>query len=127
MKTKGIPKEIKEKVESIVTQYNKKKFKKNDCYYEARFKGRYLYLYRCDYGKIGPICRLTFNGKMDNWDFAIFKWSNEMYDPHEWMFPGSGLVDGTIEGAMNAGLKAYPVSEGFDDILSIMNELFGFK
>jgi len=46
---------------------------------------------------------------MNGWDFAIFKWSSETYDPNEWMFPGSGLVDGTVEGAMRAGLEAYPV------------------
>jgi len=46
---------------------------------------------------------------MDAWEFAIFKWSSERYDPEEWMFPGSEWVDGTIEGAMKAGLQAYPV------------------
>jgi hypothetical protein len=52
---------------------------------------------------------LKIYGKMDDWDFAIFRWSSETYDPEEWMFPGSELVDGTIEGAMLAGLEAYPV------------------
>jgi hypothetical protein len=46
---------------------------------------------------------------MNDWGFAIFKWSSERYDPDEWMFPGSELLDGTIEGAMKAGLQAYPV------------------
>jgi hypothetical protein len=46
---------------------------------------------------------------MNGWDFAIFKWSTETYDPDEWMFPGSDLVDGTVEGAMRAGLEAYQV------------------
>ncbi len=45
---------------------------------------------------------------MDNWEFAIFKWSTETYDSDEWMFPGSGEIDGTVEGAMMAGLQAYP-------------------
>ena len=48
-------------------------------------------------------------GKMDNREFAIFKWSSERYDPEEWFFPGSEYVDGTIEGAMKAGIEAYPV------------------
>jgi len=46
---------------------------------------------------------------MNNWEFAIFKWSSERYDPDEWIFPGLEYVDGTIEGAMMAGLYAYPV------------------
>ena len=28
----------------------------------------------------------------------------------EWMFPGNQYLDGTIEGAMKAGLEAYPVN-----------------
>lgn len=46
---------------------------------------------------------------MENWDFPIFKWGAEEYDPEEFMFQGSEAVDGTIEGAMIAGLKACPV------------------
>ncbi len=30
------------------------------------------------------------------------------YDPDEWFFPGSESVDGTVAGAMKAGLAAYP-------------------
>lgn len=45
---------------------------------------------------------------MDNWEFAIYKYSKDRYDPDEWMFPGSGHVDGTVEGAMKAGIEAYP-------------------
>ena len=45
---------------------------------------------------------------MGDWEFAIFKYSDGNYDADEWMFPGSEHVDGTIEGAMRAGLEAYP-------------------
>ena len=45
---------------------------------------------------------------MDGWEFAIYKHSSERYDPDEWFFPGAGNVDGTVEGAMEAGLEAYP-------------------
>jgi hypothetical protein len=44
---------------------------------------------------------------MSAWKFAIYKYSKNNYDPHEWMFPGYDRVDGTIEGAMYAGLEAY--------------------
>jgi len=36
------------------------------------------------------------------------KYSDERYDPDEWMFPGAESLDGTIEGALKAGLEAYP-------------------
>jgi hypothetical protein len=45
---------------------------------------------------------------MGDWEFAIFKYSDGNYDADEWMFPASEHVDGTIEGAMRAGLEAYP-------------------
>ena len=108
MKQKAIPDDVKEETLDSIEEFNKGSGR-DDCYYQARFRGRYLYLDRCDYGTLGPVCRLTYTGKMDDWQFAIFKWSTETYDAHEWMFPGSGEVDGTVEGAMKAGLQAYPV------------------
>lgn len=108
MKSKAIPYDVREEVKKVVEQFNQKTFSGKNCFYEARFEGKYLFLDRCDYGNIGPICRLTYTGKMNDWKFAIFKWSTETYDANEWMFPGSGYVDGTVEGAMKAGLEAYP-------------------
>jgi len=104
----SIPDEVKHGVEAIVQRFNRENSGRDDCYYEARFQGPYCYLYRADYGRLGPICRLTYTGTMDRWEFAIFKWSSERYDPNEWTFGGSDLVDGTVEGAMRAGLEAYP-------------------
>jgi len=108
MKTKGIPKDVKERAIEIIEAFNEKTFRGDGCYYQARFKGRYLYLDRCDYGNVGPICRLTYAGNIGDWEFAIFKWSTEAYDAEEWMFPGGDFVDGTIKGAMKAGIEAYP-------------------
>jgi hypothetical protein len=108
-KEKGIPDDVREEVSGIVERFNRKHSRRSGCFYAARFQGKFLYLDRSDYGNIGPICRLKYTRRMDAWEFAIFKWSSETYDPHEWMFPGSELVDGTVEGAMKAGLEAYPV------------------
>ena len=55
------------------------------------------------------MARLKYTGDIKKWDFAIFKWSTESYDPDERFFPGVQYVDGTIEGAMKAGLAAYPI------------------
>lgn len=105
----AIPEEVQLEVEAAVKSFNRTNFRRGDCYYEARFKGKHCYLDRSDYGSVGPVCRLTYTGSMNKWQFAIFKWSSETYDPDEWMFPGSELVDGTVRGAMRAGLEAYPV------------------
>jgi hypothetical protein len=108
MTTKRIPDKVKAQVNESIARFNERS-SDPACYYVARFRGSYLYLDRSDFGQVGPICRLKYTGDMNNWEFAIFKWSTERYDPDEWFFPGSEYVDGTVEGAMMAGLHAYPV------------------
>ena len=108
MSKKSIPDDIKKQVEEIVQNFNNKVVGSQDHYYNTRYKGNYLYLDRKDYGQNGPICRLKYNGDISDWDFAIYKYSSERYDPDEWFFPGAEEVDGTIEGAMKAGNEAYP-------------------
>jgi hypothetical protein len=107
MATKRIPEEVKQQVEGIVNRFNQT-IQDRDCFYVPRYKGSYLYLDRNDYGRVGQICRLKYTGSLTNWEFAIFKYSDERYDAEDWFFPGSESVDGTIEGAMRAGLEAYP-------------------
>lgn len=115
-----IPPEIQDEVQKLIDDFNKKNFKTPPAMralfgnkvkpgYSARFKGKYLYLDCDEFGKPSPICRLTWNGKMDNWDFAIYKYSDNCYDAEEWFFPGAEEVDGTVTGAMKAGMKAYPM------------------
>jgi hypothetical protein len=105
MARKTLPKEVKQQVEEIVQRFNKKL----DYPYVIRYRGNYVYLDRKTYfGKAAPICRLEYTGDMNQWGFAIYKYSSERYDPDEWMFPGINHVDGTIEGAMKAGMEAYP-------------------
>jgi hypothetical protein len=108
MSHKSIPQEVKAQVEKIVQTFNTEVIKNPDYFYVTRYRGRYLYLARAMYFTPSPVCRLKYTGKMDGWEFAIYKYSNERYDPDEWFFPGSGHIDGTIEGAMRAGLEAYP-------------------
>lgn len=105
----AIPNEVRTEVEGIVADFNRLHLAKRSAAYSVRFRGKYAYIDRDEYGRPSPICRLTYNGAMDNWGFAIYKYSDNGYDPEEWFFPGSGEVDGTVEGAMRAGLQAYPV------------------
>ena len=116
-----IPPEIQEEVQKLIDEFNcvhlkESTFLLNTFFpskvkrgYSARFKGKYLYLDRTDRHEPLPICRLTWNGKMDNWGFAVFKYSGAKYDPEEWFFPGEEYVDGTVTGAMRAGMEAYEI------------------
>jgi hypothetical protein len=106
--TKRIPDDIKQAATDLVAAFNRTEISEPQCVYVPRFKGRYLYLDRVDFGTQGPICRLTYTGDLTHWDFAIYKYSDGAYDPSEWLFPGAEEVDGTIAGALRAGLKAYP-------------------
>lgn len=109
MGKKLIPDEIREKVSIAVEKFNRQELKGIDARYTVRFQGRFLYLDRVAYSRKEPVCRMEYFKEIDEWEFAIFKWSTETYDPDEYMFPGSEFVDGTVEGAMIAGLRAYPV------------------
>lgn len=131
MKTanKKIPHDVQEKANSIIADFNNKTFAKNSgVEYYAVFRGAFLYLNRIEGDIDGPIARLKYNGEFTDWDFAIYKWSRESYDPKEDFFPGFECNDGTIEGAMKAGNKAYPprwappATSGFQ---SFIKQIFG--
>lgn len=107
MTTNAIPIESREAALRSIARFNEEMLVGSEYRYIPRFKGKYLYLDRVDFGNIGPICRLDYNRQKRLWEFAIYKYSADCYDPEEWFFPGSDLVDGTIEGAMKAGMKAY--------------------
>ena len=101
---------IRQQANEIVERFNQDVLSvRGNSRYVARFKGPYLFLDRQDWHnrKPSPICRLEWTGDVSAWNFAIYKYSKNSYDPDEWMFPGYDHFDGTIEGAMNAGLDAY--------------------
>ena len=104
-----IPPEVKAQVEEIVSNFNYTELSdKPHRWFSTRYRGQYLYLDSPKTYRTWPVCRLTYTGKMDGWEFAIYKYSNERFDPDEWMFPGTEFIDGTVEGAMRAGQAAYP-------------------
>src|SRR5436190_21001676 len=108
MAKKGIPAEIQQQAVEAVERFNREVLGSGDVRYVPRFKGSFLYLERQGAGAPGPICRLKYTGSFEAWEFAIYKYSSGNYDAHEWMFPGSEFIDGTIEGALKAGMGAYP-------------------
>jgi hypothetical protein len=108
MAAKAIPSEVQRQAEEAVDRFNREALAGRGVRYVPRFKGKYLYLDRTRAGPAQPICRLKYTGSSEGWEFAIYKYSTDRYDADEWMFPGSEHIDGTIEGAMRAGLAAYP-------------------
>ncbi len=102
--------EVRLEATAIVEAFNAKVYKGSaDLYYIPRFQGSFLYLDRKEYRNTSPVARLKYTGDINKWEFAIFKWSRETYDPDERFFPGAEFLNGTIEGAMKAGIEAYPV------------------
>jgi len=108
MARKTIPDDVKAEVQAIIDRFNQDVVKQPNRYFVMRIRGRYVYLDRKDGGIVSQVGRLTHTGDMDDWEFTIFKWSTERYDPDEWFFPGSQHIDGTIEGALRACMEAYP-------------------
>lgn len=91
--------EIKEEVTEIVDTFNKK----NKTQFRVKFRGKFCYL-----DKQGShIGRLEFRGDMKKWSFDVYKYSSNGYDADEFFFPGNNELDGTIEGALRAGLEIY--------------------
>jgi hypothetical protein len=128
MKKTKIPEEIKEKANKLIADFNVRVYKKKSgVEFHAVYKGDFLYLKRKEGERDGPIARLRYNGKLDNWGFAIYKWSNERYDPDEIFFPGSKHLNGSIEGALKAGHEAYPPSwePSHEDMLNFFKQLLG--
>ncbi len=83
-----ISKEIQQEVGELIDAFNQKTFKGSaDFMYVPKFKGNFLYLNRKEYNRIAPVARLKYTGNIKKWDFAIFKWSSESYDPDQWFFP----------------------------------------
>ena len=109
MAGKTIPKDIQQEILTRVEQFNQQELQL-EIQYVAKCKGMFLYLHRADFGgRPQPIARLKFTGTIDAWNFVIYKYSHDDYDPNETMFPGVEHLDGTIEGAMRCGLEAYSV------------------
>jgi len=107
VRTTRIPDQVRGEALRVIQQFNQKNLAKTGCRYIPRFKGKYLYLEREDLAGVGPICRLEYAGQRKGWYFAIYKYTDDRYDPEEWFFPGSERVDGTIKGALEAGMQAY--------------------
>jgi len=102
---KSIPNNVKQQVAASITEFNKRL----DYGYVVRYRGAFVYIDRKNYfGNSTPICRLKYTGDINHWEFAIYKYSVERYDANEWIFPGSNHLDGTVNGALKAGLEAYP-------------------
>lgn len=82
MEKRAIPKEVQAQVNEIVVEFNRSHFKKANQGYQTRFRGPALFLARRDSGDgmAFAICRLTYQGKMDDWEFAIYLHSRDRYD-----------------------------------------------
>ena len=106
MKKNKIPQGVKDEALKTVKTYNEQ----NNTNYFIYFKGQFAYLERADKKIPTKIGRLKYLPNKKKWDFAVYRYTKERYDPDEWMFPGQGLLDGTIEGAMKAGMEIYPPS-----------------
>jgi hypothetical protein len=72
-----IPVQVKEEALRSVDRFNNKKLAKTGYRFVPRFKGKFLYLDRDEFGAIAPICRLEYVGGKRGWYFAIYKYSDD--------------------------------------------------
>lgn len=89
--------------------FNKKVLPKARYKYFPDARGKFIYIGRLwPNGSFQRLGRLTYEGDLENMEFAIFKFSAGKYDPKERWFPGAQHLDGTIEGALKALTEAFP-------------------
>lgn len=109
--TKGaihLPPEALADLEVELAAFNRKKMKNTVGLYVATVSGKCAFVgRRLDPNRLDPLFKLDWKGAVDNWAFAIYRYSQDEYDPDAY-FPGCGLVDGTVAGALKAAHKAYP-------------------
>ncbi len=131
---KSIPKEVKSEILKIIKTFNEE----HKTAFQMTFRRQFAYLAKTEKQQINmantfrqmiaqkmgipikqlavqdaptvetKLGRLKYNGQMDNWSFAVFRYSREIYDADEFMFPGSMELDGTVEGTLRAGMELYP-------------------
>ena len=91
-----------------VNEFSEKYLSRFDCRYLADARGKFIFLYRQRFdGTLERIGRLTYKGDKENMDFAFFNRKKQKNDP-DCLPSKKRHLDGTIEGAMKAGLEAYP-------------------
>ena len=105
-----IPIKVQDIICDMVNDYNKKILsQKTAARCIANPKGKFIYLmYIYPNDKIKRVGRLTYNSELKNMEFAIFKYRTETYVTNK-SFRGDEYLNGTIEGALKAVLKAYPI------------------
>ena len=54
--------EVKKQVEELVARFNASEIRAPNCFYILRYRGKFLYLDREDYGRISQVCRLEYTG-----------------------------------------------------------------
>lgn len=65
---------------------------------EATFHGRFCYVSHAGQ----PLCRLGYRGEKDDWDFAIYRYSRDSYDPSVLFMPTHDSVRECLSVAMHA-------------------------
>ncbi len=102
----NIPQEVKTQLEQEVTTFNQTKLAKASFTFDIITRGKHIYLNVHHQG--GPtykLGRLGYEGDVTDMEFVVYKYSSERYAPEEMFFPGTEHLNGTIQGAMKAGLK----------------------
>src|SRR5262245_24529884 len=65
--TREIPDTVKTDVAAKVEHFNTTVIRNRHCLYVPRYRGKFLYLDRQDYGRLSPIGRLEYTGDMEDW------------------------------------------------------------
>jgi hypothetical protein len=109
MKEYAVPFEVQRELSNRVDAFNNTELLGTECRYCLDARGKFIYVCRLTSdGFWQRLGRLTYEGNLENMEFAIFKFSSGKYDPKDRWFIGVQHLDGTIEGALKSLSEAYP-------------------
>jgi len=106
-KRKSIPHRLQIEIDRIRTAFNLRVLREEELRYVAQFRSGYLYLLYDTPDGVEPFCRLEFTGDMNRWDFSVYRSTSKRFHPPAQSFAGNAFLDGTVEGALKAGVVAY--------------------
>ncbi len=103
--------QIKRQIEAEVAAYNQEHLApRTNTMITVKFQGRFVHISTSKPGyRDSVMCRMVYNGKIDNFEFEIFKWSSERFDDDIFDMPGIEFFDGTVTGAIKAAQGVYPI------------------
>ena len=109
-----VPIRVQSEIMDRVQKFNRKYLSEEKSQYYSDARGKFIYFRRTiNNGYFEGVFRLTYVEGLKNMPFALYRRDTGKYDANAHGFFGEEFVNGTIEGALTAGIMVYPPCRDF--------------